>query len=100
MGQFRTWAESQKGIRALDITTQPVAEYQTPESRRRHIADSLRHIIPKANEVHYYKFPAALIEDIPLVSSEWRPHLAAAMNCYTKGPADPETDAMRRARSL
>jgi len=100
MGQFRTWAESQKGIRALDITTQPVAEYRTPESRRRHIADSLRHIIPKANEVHYYKFPAALIEDIPLVSSEWRPHLAAAMNCYTKGPADPETDAMRRARSL
>ena len=101
MGQFRTWAETQKGTRAVDITTVPGMEnVRTTDGRRRYIAEQLRHIIPKANEVHFYKFPAALIEDIPLVSAEWRPHLASAMSCYTKGPADPETEAMRRARSV
>ncbi|MBI2688300.1 MAG: hypothetical protein HYX27_18515 [Acidobacteria bacterium] len=101
MGQFRTWAETQKGIRALDITKDEVPpEIQSAEGRMQHVAGHLRHIIPKANEVHFYKFPAALIEDIPLVSREWRPHLAAAMNCYTKGPKDAETDAMQRARAV
>ena len=72
------------------------------EIRSSDIAEQLRHISPKANEVHFYKFPAALIEDIPLVSAKWRPHLASAMSCYTKGPADPQTEAeaMRRARSV
>jgi hypothetical protein len=105
MGQFRTWAETQKGTRTLDITVLPESEnmlsqVQTAEGRRRYVAEQLRHIIPKANEVHFYKFPAALIEDMPLVSAEWRPRMAAAMSCYTKGPADPETDAMRRARAV
>lgn len=105
MGQFRSWAETQKGTKALDITGLPesdsvFSQARTTEGRRRYIAEQLRHVIPKVNEVHYYKFPAALIEDIPLVSAEWRPHLTAAMSCYTKGPADQETEAMRRARAV
>ncbi len=101
MGQFRTWAETQKGTQTLDITSVPESEnVRTIDGRRRFIAERLRHIIPKANEVHYYKFPAALIEDIPLVSAEWRPRLTAAMSCYTKGPADAETEAMQRARAV
>ncbi len=101
MGQFRTWAETQKGMQTIDITSVPEPEnLRTTEGRRRYIAERLRHIIPKANEVHYYKFPAALIEDIPLVSAEWRPRLTAVMSSYTKGPADPETEAMQRARAV
>ncbi|MGH8245125.1 MAG: hypothetical protein ACREUU_01690, partial [Gammaproteobacteria bacterium] len=52
----------------------------------------------KANEVHYYKYLAALIEDIPLMSSEWQPHLLAAMVYYVKGSGDPEPAPMKRAR--
>ena len=35
-------------------------------------------LLTKADEVHYYKYLAAVIEDVPLVSPEWQPHLLAA----------------------
>jgi len=52
----------------------------------------------KVSEVHYYKFLAALLEDVPLVSSEWQPHLLASAVYYVKGSGDPEPVAMKRAR--
>jgi hypothetical protein len=49
------------------------------------------------DEVHYYKFLAALIEDVPLVSIEWQPYLLATTVYYVKGSNDPEPPAMKRA---
>src|SRR5207249_3842807 len=53
-------------------------------------ADIVRITVSKADEVHYYKYLASLIEDVPLVSPYWQPHLLAATVFYLKGPADAE----------
>jgi len=67
-------------------------------SRQAFLGAALRFTLAKADEVHYYKYLAALIEDIPLMSAEWQPHLASAALYYAKGPGDPEPEATRRAR--
>ena len=59
---------------------------------------ALRFTAAKINEVHYYKYLAALIEDVPLVSAEWQPHLLATTVYYVKGSNDPEPATMKRAR--
>jgi hypothetical protein len=41
-------------------------------------------MLAKADEVHYYKYLGALIEDVPLVSPEWQRHLLAATVYYPK----------------
>lgn len=69
-----------------------------PASRRAYLATALRHTISKINEVHYYKYLAALIEDVPLVSPRWQPHLLGATVYYVKGLNDPEPPVMKRAR--
>ena len=66
--------------------------------RQAFFAGTLRMTIPKANEVHYYKYLAALVEDVPLVSAQWQPHLTAASVYYMKRPDDPEPEPMTRAR--
>lgn len=71
---------------------------QDRASRAQFVAAALRHTIAKADEVHYYKYLAALIEDTPLVHPDLQPRLAAAIVYYMKGQADPETAAMKRAR--
>jgi hypothetical protein len=125
MVQFRTWAASRDNeLRSLAITeleahTEP-ADVETvlsrPASEMEHaaaealrlardlpnrqalLAGALRTTIPKANEVHYYKYLAALVEDVPLVSAEWQSHLTAASLYYMKRPGDPEPEPMMRAR--
>lgn len=67
-------------------------------ARQAFLSAALRLTSAKANEVHYYKYLAALIEDIPLMSPEWQPHLLAATVYYVKGSNDPEPAAMKRAR--
>ena len=67
-------------------------------SRQAFLSAALRLTLAKADEVHYYKYLAALVEDIPLVSPDWQPHLAAAAVYYTKGANDPEPLPMKRAR--
>ena len=67
-------------------------------SRQAFLASALRLTSAKVNEVHYYKYLAALIEDAPLVSPEWQPHLLAATVYYLKGSGDPEPAPMKRAR--
>jgi hypothetical protein len=62
------------------------------------LASALRFTLAKVNEVHYYKYLAALIEDVALVSPEWQPYLLATMVYYIKGANDPEPPAMKRAR--
>jgi hypothetical protein len=57
-----------------------------------------RLVFAKADEPHYYKFPAALFEDCRLVSAAWRPHVLAATVYYLKAPDDPDSPVMRRAR--
>ena len=67
-------------------------------SRQAFLSRALRLTVGKADEVHYYKYLAALIEDVPLVSPEWQPHLVAASLYYMKRSTDPEPDAVKRAR--
>ena len=68
------------------------------QGRQAFFASALRFTASKVSEVHYYKFLAAVIEDVPLVSAEWQPHLLASAVYYVKGSADPEPAAMKRAR--
>lgn len=70
------------------------------KSRHALMSNAARLTISKANEVHYYKYLAALIEDIDLVNPEWQPHLVAASLYYVKGASDPEPPAMKRAREV
>jgi hypothetical protein len=67
-------------------------------ARQAFFTTALRFTAAKINEVHYYKYLAALIEDVPLVSAEWQPHLLAAAVYYVKGSNDPEPPPMKRAR--
>ena len=68
------------------------------QGRQAFFASALRFTASKVSEVHYYKFLAALLEDVPLVSAEWQPHLLASAVYYVKGSGDPEPVAMKRAR--
>lgn len=109
MGQFRKSMEARpETMRPLVITDlNPAADDaasrvfglgQDLPARRAYWADAMRQTLSKADEVHYYKYLAALIEDIPLAGAEWQPHLLAATVYYTKGAGDPEPLWMKRAR--
>jgi hypothetical protein len=63
-------------------------------------SEAVRLTLAKADEVHYYKYLASIIEDVPLVSAAWQPHLLAATAFYVKGPADPDAAPMKRAREI
>ena len=67
-------------------------------ARQTFLASALRLTVTKANEVHYYRYLAAVIEEFPLVSPDWQPHLLAAAVYYMKGTSDPEPATMKRAR--
>jgi hypothetical protein len=67
-------------------------------ARQAFFSTALRYTASKINEVHYYKYLAALIEDVPLVSAQWQPHLLATTMYYVKGSNDPEPLPMKRAR--
>lgn len=69
-----------------------------PASRAALLAAATRVTVSKANEVHYFKYLAALIEDIPLMSAEWQPHMTAATVYYLKGAGEPDAPPMKRAR--
>ena len=107
VGQFRTFAEvkpetmSKQTIMDLEssagtVASRAFAAAADPQTRRAHLADAMRQTLSKANEVHYYKYLAALIEDIPLASPQWQPHLLAATTYYVKSASDP--DPMWRKR--
>ena len=123
VGQFRTYAEMRpetmrkraitdlepaKGTLAEAMAAIPAAPDEAagrvfamasdPQTNREWLAAAMRQTLAKTNEVHYYKYLAALIEDISLVSPEWQPHLLATTAYYVKGPADPEPIWMKRAR--
>ncbi len=66
--------------------------------RQAFLATALRFTAAKTEEVHFYKYLAAMIEDIPLTSAEWQPHLLAATTYYVKGSNDAEPAAVKRAR--
>jgi hypothetical protein len=68
------------------------------QARRAYLAGALRLCSAKANEVHYYKYLAALMENLPFVSTAWQPHLLATTVYYLKGSSDPDPLPMKRAR--
>ena len=123
MAQFRTWSETrEESLRRFEITQLEPSDgtlaevFDTmrsntdaaaskvlrlagnPASRQAFLAKSIHLTLSKVDEVHYIKYAAALLEDIRLVSSEWQPHLTAAIVYYAKGPNDPEPAPMKRAR--
>jgi hypothetical protein len=67
-------------------------------SRRAYLAGAIRLSAAKVNEVHYYKYLAALIEDLPFVRPVWQPHLLAATVYYLKSSSDPDPASMKQAR--
>lgn len=69
-----------------------------PASRAAYLAAAIQVAIAKADEAHYFKYLASLLEDSTLVSEQWQPHLVAATVFYAKSAADPEAPAMKRAR--
>lgn len=125
MGQFRQWGdETPGGMRKLPITDlEPASDGSVSDvlaaipgkldsagagamraardltARQALLSGLVRLNIAKADEVHYYKYLAALLEDIGQVSPEWQPHLCAAAVYYAKGPADPDPEPMQRARA-
>ena len=68
------------------------------EMRSRYLNGLMRNSITKADEVHFYKYLVSLLETLPLVSSEWQPHLLAATAYYAKGTGDPEPAWAKRTR--
>jgi hypothetical protein len=120
MGQFRTFAGARaENLRAAELTSlepasgDPMAELKSnpdgaasrvmkiasdPQARQAFLTTALRHTIAKVDEVHYYKYLAALMEDVPLASPEWQSRLFASSVYYMKGPADEESAPMKRAR--
>jgi hypothetical protein len=68
------------------------------QARQAFLTAALRSTLAKADEVHYYKYLAAVFEDAPLVSPDWLPHFLAATVYYVKGSNDPEAAPMKRAR--
>jgi hypothetical protein len=122
MAQFRTQIEAAKDApRSLNITSlEPAPEAANPiaalssnldsaatqvirlaagvDARQSFQSEAVRLTLAKADEVHYYKYLASLIEDVPLVSAPWQPHLLAATVFYLKGYEDPESPLMKTAR--
>lgn len=107
MTQFRVASGARpESLRAMRITEPekfdaPAARVfgMDAAARQAYLSESARHTAGKANEVHYYKFLAAQLEDVPLMSPEWQPHLAAATTYYAKTAADSVPAAMQRART-
>jgi hypothetical protein len=62
-------------------------------------ADAARRLVyTKAQEVHYYKYSAAIFEDYDLVTPRWRPHMLATAVYYLCGSGMPDSPVMQRAR--
>ncbi len=126
MAQFRTQAMSSSAKdlpRAFDIAALKPAEAaanpfslvaESPDSAASQImrlagdlqardsfrSEAVRLTLAKADEVHYYKYLASLIEDVPLVSPAWQPHLLAATAFYLKAPTDTDAAPTKRAREV
>jgi hypothetical protein len=127
MGQFRTWAAARDAnLRSFQITEleppegapEPAeifgeipakADDVAPKvfglacgqaTREAFLAGAKRLVVSKSEEPHYYKYAAAIIEDLPLVSPRWQPHVLAALVYYLKGSKDADAAVVRRAREF
>ena len=58
-----------------------------------------RLVYAKGTEAHRYKFAAAIFEDMPLVSPQWRPQMLAAATQYFCGPSLSDSPVMRKAKT-
>ncbi len=61
-----------------------------------HAARSL--VCNKADEVHHFKFAAAIFEDLSLVDPRWQPHMLATATYYLRGSDHPDSNVVLRAR--
>jgi len=69
-----------------------------PGSRQAFLSAAVRTTLAKGDEVHFYKFLAAILEDTALVGVQWQPRFLAASVHYMKGPSNAEPIAIKRAR--
>jgi hypothetical protein len=56
-----------------------------------------RLVVRKGTDAHDYKYPAAIFEDMSLVSPAWRPHMLATAVYYLRGSSLPDSPLMARA---
>ncbi|HZO51994.1 MAG TPA: hypothetical protein VFB63_04725 [Bryobacteraceae bacterium] len=124
--QFRTFGEARpESLRSRSIFSLEAGEAATPEeilaaipantdaaasrvfklaaepaARAAFLGAAVGSTVSRADEVHYYKYLAALIEDIPLISAEWQPHLLATSVYYLKGAKDPVSAPVKRAQEI
>jgi hypothetical protein len=56
-----------------------------------------RLVVRKGTDAHDYKYPAAIFEDLNLVSPAWRPHMLATAVYYLRGSSLPDSPLMTRA---
>jgi hypothetical protein len=83
----------------LDTAASRVMRFAADPVQAARFASAARSLVyRKASEVHYYKYPASIFEDLPLVSAHWRPQLLAGTVYYMRGPSDPDVPLMVRAR--
>lgn len=87
------------GSKLDDSAARAMRLAQTVEGQRALLTTATRLTLAKADEVHFYKYLAALIEDTPLVSAQWRPHMASTAIYYCKGSSDTEPTWTQRARA-
>jgi hypothetical protein len=126
MTQFRTFGETRPdSLRSRSILSLEAGESATPEeilaglstnsdaaasqvfrlagdpaARAAFLSAAVSSTAARADEVHYYKYLAALIEDVALVSPGWQPHLLAASVYYLKGAKDPVSAPVRQAQEI
>ena len=55
-------------------------------------------LLRKAEEVHDFKYMAAIFEDYALVSPKWRPSMLATAVYNLRGTEHPDSEVMQRAR--
>lgn len=56
-------------------------------------------VVAKAVGSHEYKFPAAAMEDLELISPRWRPYFLAAMTYYMPGNSTADSPEVQKART-
>jgi hypothetical protein len=59
--------------------------------------DALRLIFRKGTDAHDYKYAAAVLEDLELVSRVWRPHMLATAVYHLPGATAPASPLMEQA---
>jgi hypothetical protein len=74
-----------------------LATTSTPAGRKEFLDSACRQVLRKADEPHYYKYTAAVREEVEKIHPTWAPHLLAASLSYL--PREADTPVYRKWRN-